>query len=111
MGASYHKPTDAGRAERRGSRIAAALCVAWVLCAPGSASAEDPAEAPPPAEQPVSTSPLANRADADAVAPTRATPIRLERPLTRAAARRITESITPVAWLTRFGQVDVTPRE
>ena len=67
------------------------------------------ADAPEP-DPSVSTSPVAARFGAPRGADPRASKRPEATPLTRAAARRHVESITPERWLSRFGRVDVARR-
>ena len=97
---------------RRGLLLALGGLVAFALSsALAAASLADTPESIPATKRPVSTSPLASeRSDLrkSRSASRHAPP---NPPLTRAAARKQIEAISPADWLARFGKVEVAHRE
>ena len=105
---SYEKSQGSFKITRSPSRgfILALLVALGLLCvaAPTWAATDDSAG------KPVSTSPIATQSSSDdvhrALPPTHiSTP-----PLTRAAAQRQLETISPADWLARYGRVDIERR-
>ena len=114
MGALGYEPSSRSGAWRYDARWGAVLVVGSLLLWTSSTLAAEPAHPIEPAaaqSQAVSTSPVPPKVSPMRVVATQAPPRRPSIPLTRAAAREQLESVSPVHWLTRFGRVDIQPRD
>ena len=106
MGAFGHISV-ASRASLRGLLPALLLVSSVVVATPAAADPAPDAKPAGPAEPAVSTSPEASAALDDATTHRAPRPVERRPALTRAAARDRVEHMSPVAWLSRFGTVEI----